>query len=107
MLHFLEGLLIQLPLALRRLRLPIAGMPDSYYAAGWFITGNSPVILFHSGSTCGFANFVIQIPGDEWSIVYFSNLADNTTPFRDILKIVKDTGMDDLSPVFRLYEQTR
>jgi CubicO group peptidase (beta-lactamase class C family) len=102
-----EGRLIKLPATLRRLRQPITGMPDSYYAAGWFITGNSPVILFHSGSTCGFANFVIQIPGDEWSIVYFSNLADNTALFRDILKILKDTGMEDLSPVFSLYEQTR
>ena len=102
-----EGRLIQLPPALRRLRFPIAGMPDSYYAAGWFETGNSPIILFHSGSTCGFANSVIQIPGDEWSIVYFSNLADNTAPLRDILKIVQDTGMQDLSPVFKLYEQTR
>jgi CubicO group peptidase (beta-lactamase class C family) len=102
-----QGRPLRLPAILRRLRYPIAGIPDSYYAAGWFITGNSPVILFHSGSTCGFANFVIQIPGDEWSIVYFSNLADNTAPFRDLLKIVKDTGMEDLSPVFRLYEQTR
>lgn len=102
-----EGRLLRLPAILRRLRYPIAGIPDSYYAAGWFITGNSPVILFHSGSTCGFANFVIQIPGDEWSIVYFSNLADNTAPFRNILKIMKDTGMEDFSRVFTLYDQTR
>jgi CubicO group peptidase (beta-lactamase class C family) len=102
-----EGRLLRLPAVLRRLRFPIAGIPDSYYAAGWFITGNSPVILFHSGSTCGFATFVIQLPGDEWSIVYFSNLADNTTPFRAILKIIQDSGMGDLTTVFALHDQTR
>ena len=93
-----EGRLLRLPALLRRLRYPIADMPDTWYAAGWFITGNSPLILFHSGSTCGFANFVIQIPGDEWSIFYFSNLADNKTPFREIVKLLKDSGMEDLFP---------
>jgi CubicO group peptidase (beta-lactamase class C family) len=102
-----QNLLINLPATLRRLRFPIAGMPDSYYAAGWFITGSSPVILFHSGSTCGFQNFVIQIPGDEWTIVLFSNLADNTAPFQEIIKILKDTGMDDFSPVWSLHDLTR
>ena len=111
-----QNLLIKLPATLHRLRFPIAGTygfagsaipADNYYAAGWFITGNSPVILFHSGSTCGFQNFVIQIPGDEWTIVYFSNLADNIAPFRDIIKILKDTGMDDFSPVWSLHDLTR
>ena len=108
-----QNLLIKLPATLHRLRFPIAGTdglagtPDSYYAAGWFITGNAPLILFHSGSTCGFQNFVMQIPGDEWTIVFFSNLADNTAPFRDIIKILKDTGMDDFSPVWSLHDLTR
>ncbi len=102
-----QNLLIKLPTALRNLRFPIAGAADSYYAAGWFITGSSPVILFHSGSTCGFQNFVIQIPGDEWTIVYFSNLADNTAPFQGIMKILKNTGMDDFSPVWSLHDLTR
>jgi CubicO group peptidase (beta-lactamase class C family) len=102
-----QNLLIKLPATLRRLRFAIAGTPDSYYAAGWFITGSSPVILFHSGSTCGFQNFVIQIPGDEWTIVYFSNLADNTAPFQSIMKILKNTGMDDFSQVWSLHDLTR
>jgi CubicO group peptidase (beta-lactamase class C family) len=102
-----NGRLLRLPAVLHRLRFPIAAPADSYYAAGWFITGSSPVVLFHSGSTCGFQNFVIQIPGDEWTIVFFSNLADNTAPFRNIIKILKDTGMDDLSPVWSLHDLTR
>jgi CubicO group peptidase (beta-lactamase class C family) len=101
-----QGRLVRLSSVLRRLRMPIAGMTDSYYAGGWFMTGRSPVILFHSGSTCGFANFVIQVPGDEWSIVYFSNLAENSGPFRDMVRIVREEGGVDLAGAFRLRELT-
>ena len=102
-----QNILIKLPTTLRNLRFAIAGTPDSYYAAGWFITGNSPLILFHSGSTCGFTNFVLQIPGDEWSIVCFSNLADNDTPFRKIIQILRANGMEDLTTVMNLHDLTR
>ena len=131
-----DNRLIHLAPTLRRLRSPIAGMPESqtdqrsvvrrtdispirktghissvdrfsdYYAGGWFTTGSSPLILFHSGSTCGFSNFVIQLPGDEWSIFYFSNLADNKGPFRDIVHILQEEGAGDFSPVFRLHDLT-
>ena len=99
--------LIPLAPTLRRLRFPINDMPGRFYAAGWFINLASPQLLFHSGSTCGFANFVIQLPGDSWSLVYFSNIAENTTPFKTILTILKDTGYPDLSSVFALHDQTR
>jgi CubicO group peptidase (beta-lactamase class C family) len=102
-----QGSLLPLPAVFRRLRFQIANAHDSYYAAGWFITGNSPVVLFHSGSTCGFANFVLQIPGDEWSITYFSNLADNTGPFKEIINILNRSGMEDLSAALELHELTR
>lgn len=114
-----QNTLIALPATLRRLRFPIGTDPEqpeavrpsgqslAYYAAGWFISLSSPQLLFHSGSTCGFANFVIQLPGDAWSIVYFSNIADNSEPFRSILTILKDSGYPDLSSVFILHDQTR
>jgi CubicO group peptidase (beta-lactamase class C family) len=118
-----ENRLIDLPATLKRLRFPIrvapdnhpvapgnatrGPAPDTYYAAGWFITGNSPLILFHSGSTCGFATYVIQIPGDEWSIIYFSNLAENHAPFRQILKLLEDSGMTGLSAAVGLQDLTR
>jgi len=101
-----DNKLIRLAPTLHRLRSPIARMPNSYYAGGWFMTGSSPLILFHSGSTCGFSNFVIQLPGDEWSIFYFSNLADNKGPFRDIVRILQEEGVGDFSPVFRLHDMT-
>jgi CubicO group peptidase (beta-lactamase class C family) len=96
-----------LPLAatLRSLRLPIGN--GTFYAAGWFIDLNNPPLLFHSGSTCGFNNFVILLPGDDTSIVFFSNLADSSTPFRSILAILHQNGYPDLSSVFILHDQTR
>jgi CubicO group peptidase (beta-lactamase class C family) len=115
-----QNTLLPLAPALRRLRFPIgSGAPErpeaarpqrtalAYYAAGWFIDLNSPQLLFHSGSTCGFNNFVIQLPDDNWSIVYFSNIADNSDPFRSILAILKGSGYPDLSSVFVLHNQTR
>jgi CubicO group peptidase (beta-lactamase class C family) len=102
-----ENRLLRLAPVLKRLRFPITGSTDSYYAAGWFIIEPSPTILFHSGSTCGFTSFVIQVPGDEWSIVYFSNLADNKRPFMDIIRILKEAGAGDFSRVFAPLELTR
>jgi CubicO group peptidase (beta-lactamase class C family) len=99
--------LLRLAPLLRRLRFPISGSGKSYYAAGWFMMDTNPFLLFHSGSTCGFANFVIQIPADQWTIVYFSNLADNETPFKVILHILQQESGIDLSPVFTLHNLTR
>jgi CubicO group peptidase (beta-lactamase class C family) len=100
-----QNTLLPLAATLRSLRFPIG--QGTFYAAGWFISLASPQLLFHSGSTCGFANFVIQLPGDNWSIVYFSNIADNIEPFRSILTILKTAGYPDLSSVFALHDQTR
>ena len=97
--------LIPLAATLRRLRFPIG--PNSFYAAGWFLRTDSPQLLFHSGSTCGFQNFVIQLPGDNWSITYFSNIADNIAPFATILHLLQQSGYPDLSSVFHLHDLTR
>jgi CubicO group peptidase (beta-lactamase class C family) len=113
-----QNKLIRLAATLRSLQIPIAPgakrpevpgpqRQSPAYAAGWFIQTDSPQFLFHSGSTCGFANFVIQLPGDNWSITYFSNIADNTDPFRTILTILKEAGYPDFSNVFHLLDLTR
>jgi CubicO group peptidase (beta-lactamase class C family) len=113
-----QNKLLPLAATLHHLRFPIVpqsgrsgtagpkGQSSAYYAAGWFISSGSPQFLFHSGSTCGFANFVIQLPGDNWSITYFSNIADNTDPFKTILTILKDSGYPDFSTVFHLLALT-
>lgn len=98
---------VRLADVMRRLRFPITGMRDSYYAAGWFETTEYPPLLFHSGSTCGFSNFVIQLPGDELSIVYFSNIADNSAPFQQIARIITESGLANIESVFPLHELTR
>ncbi len=100
-----QNKLLPLATTLRRLRFP-SSQSSEYYAAGWFIQTDSPQFLFHSGSTCGFANFVIQLPGDNWSITYFSNLADNTNPFKTILTILKDSGYPDFFTVFHFLSLT-
>jgi CubicO group peptidase (beta-lactamase class C family) len=102
-----QNKLLRLAPTLHRLRFAIAGTADTWYAAGWFIRTDSPQFLFHSGSTCGFANFVIQLPGDNWCITYFSNIADNDNPFRTILHILSDSGYPDFSSIFHLLALTR
>jgi len=102
-----QNKLINLPATLKRLRFPITGDPGSYYAAGWFLQPALPALLFHSGSTCGFSTFVVQLPADELSIVFFSNLADNKKPFETITHILKATNLADLDPVFQLHDLTR
>ena len=102
-----QNRLLRLTDVMRRLRFPITGMRDSYYAAGWFETTGYPRLLFHSGSTCGFSNFVIQLPGDELCIVYFSNIADNSAPFQQIARIITESGLANIESVFPLHELTR
>jgi CubicO group peptidase (beta-lactamase class C family) len=102
-----QNRLINLPASLKRLRFPIDNTPNTFYAAGWFISTTSPLILFHSGSTCGFATYIIQIPADDWSITYFSNLAENHTAFRQILKLLEASGMTGLSAAIGLQDLTR
>jgi CubicO group peptidase (beta-lactamase class C family) len=102
-----QNRLIRLADVMRRLRFSIPGLRDSYYAAGWFETTDYPQLLFHSGSTCGFTNFVIQLPGDELSIVYFSNIAENSAPFQQISRIITESGLANIESVFPLHELTR
>jgi CubicO group peptidase (beta-lactamase class C family) len=100
-----QNTLLPLEPTLRRLRFPIGN--GTFYAAGWFIDLRNPPLLFHSGSTCGFNNFVIQLSDNNTSIIYFSNIADNSDPFRTILHILHQSGYPDLSSVFVLHDQTR
>lgn len=102
-----QNKLINLPVTLKRLRIPITGNPRTFYAAGWFISLDPPLLLFHSGSTCGFNNFVVQLPADELSIVFFSNSADNKKNFETITNILKTENLADLTPIFHLHDLTR
>lgn len=102
-----QNKLINLTKVMERLRFKIADTDNRYYAAGWFNILSSPEILFHSGSTCGFNNFVIFVPERKLSIVYFSNLADNLSPFEKIITVLKDQDTGDFSNVLVLHQLTR
>jgi hypothetical protein len=71
----------------------------------YFDKGNPA--LFHSGSTCGFSTYSINIPGQKTSIVYFSNIAGNAEPFKKILEILNKAGIGSPAQVFSLHQLTR
>lgn len=99
--------LLDLPSILKRLNSPIKEVTNSYYGPGWFYFNSANPALFHSGSTCGFSTYSINIPNQKTSIVYFSNIAGNTEPFKEILELLKSEGIENPADVFRLHQLTR
>ena len=87
------GKLVDLWEKLNNVNHPIEGQPNGFYGLGWFFTriNGQGQELFHSGSTCGFSNCVVQIPKKRTLIVLFSNLADNHRPFADVLNVLQPT----------------
>lgn len=102
-----EGKLVDLPAVLKRLNFPIKQVTGSYYGPGWFYFDKDQPSLFHSGSTCGFSTFSINIPGQKTSIVYYSNIANNSAPWKKILEILASEGIANPAQVFQLHELTR
>lgn len=99
--------LVNLPDVMTRLNFPVKEVTGSFYGPGWFYFDKDQPSLFHSGSTCGFSTFSINIPGQKTSIVYFSNIANNSPPFKAILDILASAGIGNPAQVFRLHELTR
>jgi CubicO group peptidase (beta-lactamase class C family) len=102
-----ENKLLNLSNMLKRLNSPIKEHTNSYYGPGWFYFENANPALFHSGSTCGFSTYSINIPSQKISIVYFSNIAGNSEPFKKILGLLKLNGIENPADVFTLHELTR
>lgn len=99
--------LIDLPQVLSKLNFSIKEVTQSYYGPGWFYFTKGKPALFHSGSTCGFSTFSVNIPGQKTSIVYLSNIADNAEPFRKILSLLSEEGINNPSEIFELHQLTR
>ncbi|MBM3402217.1 MAG: beta-lactamase family protein [Bacteroidetes bacterium] len=99
--------LINMSAILSRVNIPIKEVTGSYYGPGWFYFDKGTPALFHSGSTCGFSTYAINIPSRKISIVYFSNIAGNSEPFKKILNILKDDGISSPAEVFSLHQLTR
>lgn len=98
--------LLNLQKSLARLHFSIPQAPGHDYGAGWFYTDPTNLALFHSGSTCGFSTFVIHIPDKQLLLVYFSNIADNSEPFREILGVLAAEGFAYPTDIFSLHRLT-
>jgi CubicO group peptidase (beta-lactamase class C family) len=99
--------LVNLPAIMQRMHVAAGSVANAYYSAGWFYKTTGSLILFHSGSTCGFNNYVITVPSKKLFIVFFSNLAENAGVFRNILEILHQSGFSDYTNLFALHELTR
>jgi len=99
--------LIDMPSVLSRLNISIKEVTGSFYGPGWFYFDKGIPALFHSGSTCGFSTYSINIPSLKISIVYFSNIAGNSEPFKKILDVLNEEGVRSPAEVFSLHQLTR
>jgi CubicO group peptidase (beta-lactamase class C family) len=74
-----------------------ADLPDKNgkYSAGWFFNENTEggLMMFHSGSTCGFSNIVIRVPEKKLLLLFFSNIADNHEAFKPIFNYLKQKNV--------------
>jgi CubicO group peptidase (beta-lactamase class C family) len=102
-----KGTLLDMPSILKRLNFSIKEVTGSFYGPGWFYFDKGNPALFHSGSTCGFSTYSINIPEQKTSIVYFSNIAGNSEPFKKILEVLKKEGINSPAEVFSLHQLTR
>lgn len=102
-----KGTLVDMPSILKRLNFSIKEVTGSFYGPGWFYFDKGSPALFHSGSTCGFSTYSVNIPEQKTSIVYFSNIAGNSEPFKKILEVLKKEGINSPAEVFSLHQLTR
>lgn len=82
---------------------------DNYYSFGWFIHRKvgSPDVWFHSGSTCGFSNLVIEVPENQILIVYFSNLTNHHDFFKPIEEVlIQEKILPKHFSFWKLHEKT-
>src|SRR5690606_23474547 len=90
-----DGRLLSIEDAFKNLNYPIKKETGSAYGPGWFYFEAGEPAYFHSGSTCGFSTFVINMPESKTSIVYFSNIAGKSRPFQDMLKVLHNYGFSE------------
>jgi CubicO group peptidase (beta-lactamase class C family) len=99
--------LLDLPAVLARTGQAIHSTSGSYYGAGWFYRQPANPILFHSGSTCGFNNFVVAIPEKQFLVVYFSNRANNKSNATALLQLLASVGPREVADMLALDDLTQ
>ncbi|MES2796353.1 MAG: serine hydrolase domain-containing protein [Bacteroidota bacterium] len=89
--------LVNIGSQLGRINKPIEKTDYAYYGLGWFnaLGAKNNLVLYHTGSTCGFSNVVKIFPKGNLIITYFSNIADNHAPFYEVEKILKKNNIDE------------
>ena len=106
--HALQnGTLLDLKAVVMRTVQAINATSGSSYGAGWFFRQPTNPVLFHSGSTCGFNNFVVMIPEKRFLMAYFSNRADNKANAAAILKILAEAGQTEVTDILALDDLTQ
>ena len=88
----------------------IEGTTKANYGLGWFnaVDANKELALYHTGSTCGFSNVVKIIPKNKFTIIFFSNIADNHKTFYEVEALLKQNNIDESEFDFRkMLELTR
>jgi CubicO group peptidase (beta-lactamase class C family) len=99
--------LLDLKAALARIGKAIPQTSDSFYGAGWFYQQPEKLSLFHSGSTCGFNNYVVIVPSEQFLMVCFSNKANNKPNALAIMKILAEFGYAKLVDILALDDLTQ
>ncbi|WP_338874315.1 serine hydrolase domain-containing protein [Spirosoma sp. SC4-14] len=99
--------LLNLNAVLARTGKAIRSYRSSYYGAGWFYQQPASPILFHSGTTCGFNNFVVSIPSSRFLMAYFSNRADNKANAEAVIRILAKALQPEISNILALDELTQ
>ena len=102
--------LVNISSQLIRINHAIEGTTKANYGLGWFnaVDANKELALYHTGSTCGFSNVVKIIPKNKFTIVFFSNIADNHKTFYEVEALLKQNNIDESEFDFRkMLELTR
>ena len=101
-----KGTLLDLKTVLTKAEQSIRTRPVSYYGGGWFFRQPTNPVIFHSGSTSGFNNFVVAVPAKKFLMICFSNKADNKTNVAAVLKLLADAGYPEVAAMITLDAQT-
>jgi len=98
--------LISIGEELKKVHRKLPAVSQGNYGLGWFFQENNeePLTLYHTGSSCGFSNGVLIVPGRRYLFLYFSNISNNHAIEKELVEIVKkhkayDTKFDFLKMV--------
>lgn len=105
-----ERLGLDFPASFPSCETSVPEIPDAHYGLGWFFLRpqKMPLTLYHTGSTCGFSNIVVEIPEEQTLVVFFTNLAGHHQAFKPVLEVLEEAGvLHPETDLWELHERTR